>query len=496
MQLNKKLDLLKNNESLDELLKKILDLSQEVLHSKAATLFLVDRTNNELVFKIVNGPTSKDLEGKRIKIGEGIAGKVAKEGRTLIVNRAKDSGYANKFDKQTGFTTESLLATPLIVDGEIIGVIEMVNSKRGFYTEESKKIIEKFAEQVSSELKLALLGERLLKTQDFLGSIINSFPGGLIILDEEGFIRKVNPQAKRIFKIKDVKGKKLEEILPYPRIINNIKKIKGKGSFEALIRRDNKDFHYDFEISTAKEITPSGVEKKYLVINIIDITEKIELNRLRYLQEVNANFISGLSHSLRTPLTPILGLSSILKDQPLGENHRKMLEVIYQSAVEMKEIVEKLLDIAEIGTRKVMKPFKEIDIISLLERIILKIDSPYFDFIPEKEKILIYGDYNWLEKCLAQLLILEMKNRKEKRLRLEVREEKNYVYLNFKGAKALIKDFSLLKNIPIIHFNDSLKVESEINCLEVPLIKLILNYHNVKIIMNEKASLFSLRFKK
>ncbi|MEJ2568581.1 MAG: hypothetical protein P8Z50_06895, partial [candidate division WOR-3 bacterium] len=74
MQFEKKWEKITESENLNQLLKRILDLSQEVLQSEAATLFLVDHNTEELVFKIVNGPEAKKLQGKRIKIGEGIAG--------------------------------------------------------------------------------------------------------------------------------------------------------------------------------------------------------------------------------------------------------------------------------------------------------------------------------------------------------------------------------------------------------------------------------------
>ena len=199
MQFEKKWEKITESENLNQLLKRILDLSQEVLQSEAATLFLVDHNTEELVFKIVNGPEAEKLQGKRIKIGEGIAGRTAREGKSFIVNKPKNDGYSDKFDKQTGFNTESLLAAPLIIDGETIGVIEVINSRGGDYNERSKEIIEQLAAQVSSELKMTLLSERLSKSEEFLNSIINSLPGGIIILDEKGVIRKSNPTAEAIF---------------------------------------------------------------------------------------------------------------------------------------------------------------------------------------------------------------------------------------------------------------------------------------------------------
>jgi PAS domain S-box-containing protein len=496
MQLEKKWGKITESENLNELLKRILDLSQEVLQSEAATLFLVDHNTDELVFKIVNGPASSELQGKRIKIGEGIAGRTAREGKAFVVNRPKKAGYADKFDKQTGFNTESLLAAPLIIDGETIGVIEVINSRGGDYNERSKEIIEQLAAQVSSELKMTLLSERLSKSEEFLNSVIESLPGGIIILDEKGVIRKSNSTVVKMLNKKNIEGKKLEEILPYSDILENIRAIRDRGSFEAVIRKNGKEGHLNFELSKAKEISPSGIENEYLIVQINDITERIELNRLKYLQEVNANFVSGLSHRLRTPLTPILGLSSILKDEKsLQENFKEMIEIIYRASLEMRDMVEKLLDIAKIGADKAIDINEKVNLNSVLNEIISDLKYVPFKLSTQNRDLFISGNYQWLIKSLKQLFVIGLKE-EGKNLQIELKEKSKYIYLNFKGFASLINDFSALENAPIFQFDNPLTGNSDIKYLDIPLIRLIFNQHNVKITIKEKDLLLSLRFKK
>jgi PAS domain S-box-containing protein len=496
MRLEKKWGKITESENLNELLKRILDLSQEVLQSEAATLFLVDHNTDELVFKIVNGPASSELQGKRIKMGEGIAGRTAREGRAFVVNRPKSAGYADKFDKQTGFNTESLLAAPLIIDGETIGVIEVINSRGGLYDNRSKELIEQLAIQVSSELKMALLSERLSQSEEFLNSVINSLPGGIIILDEKGTIRKSNPTVGEILHKSNIEGKNIEEILPYGNILENIKNIKNKGSFEAVIRKNGKECHFNFELSRANETSSSGIEKEYLIVQINDITERIELDKLKHLQEVNTNFVFGLSHRLRTPLTPILGLSSILKDQKdLQENFKEMVKVIYGASLEMKDMVEKLLDIAKIGADKAIEINERVDLNSVLNKIISDFDYVPFKLNTGDKELFVSGNYKWLFKSLKQLLAIGLKD-KRKDLLIELKEKSQYIYLNFKGFKSLIDDFSALENVPIFKFDNPLTGNSDIKYLDIPLIRLVFNQHNVKITVKEDDGLLSLRFRK
>jgi len=496
MQLEKKWEKIAETENFNELLKRILDLSQEVLQSEAATLFLVDRNTEELVFKIVNGPESEKLQGKRIKIGEGIAGKTAREGKSFIVNRPNNAGYADQFDKQTGFNTESLLAAPLIIDGETIGVIEVINSRGGDYNERSKEIIEQLAAQVSSELKTTLLSERLSRSEEFLNSIISSLPGGIIILDEKGIIRKSNPTAEKMFNIKDIEGKYFEEIIPHHRILENIKSMKNGGDFEAVIRKDGKENHLNFELSKAKEISSSGIEKEYSIIQINNITERVELNRLKYFQEINANFVLGLSHRLRTPLTPILGLSSLLKDRKdISENYREMAKTIYDSSLEMRDMVEKLLDIAEIGADKTIRTDEKIDLNLTVNESVKDFSNIKVTSNIKNKELLIYGNRNWLVKSLKQIFAIGLKNN-SKDLQVELKEKREYLYLNLRGSKSLIDDFSSLENTPIVSFDNPLTGNSDVKYLDIPLIRLILNKHNARISVKEDELLLSLRFKK
>ncbi|MEJ2306115.1 MAG: histidine kinase dimerization/phospho-acceptor domain-containing protein [candidate division WOR-3 bacterium] len=204
----------------------------------------------------------------------------------------------------------------------------------------------------------------------------------------------------------------------------------------------------------------------------------------------------GLSHRLRTPLTPILGLSSILKDQnDLAEHSNEMAKIIYDSSLEMKDMVEKLLDIAEIGTDKTIQTNEKIEFNSVLNEIIKDFDNITITSNVENNNLRIYGNRIWLVKSLRQLFTICVK-KDSKDLKVELEENKEYLYLNFRNSKSLIDDFSALENTPILSFDNPLTGDSDIKYLDIPLIRLILNKHNVKVTIKEDELLLSLRFKK
>src|SRR5437016_4522821 len=76
---------------IDKLLKVVLNLAAQVVLAETGSLLLLDEKANELVFDVALGEAGKELKTIRLKLGEGIAGWVAKENKPLIVNDpAKD----------------------------------------------------------------------------------------------------------------------------------------------------------------------------------------------------------------------------------------------------------------------------------------------------------------------------------------------------------------------------------------------------------------------
>jgi len=116
---------------LDEILKAIMKKVKDIIHADACSVLLLDEESNELVFKNVEGKNKKNIHQLRVKLGEGIAGWVAKEGIPVIVpDVSKDNRFSCRIDKVIHFKIRSLLSVPIISKGKTIGVIEVVRKDR------------------------------------------------------------------------------------------------------------------------------------------------------------------------------------------------------------------------------------------------------------------------------------------------------------------------------------------------------------------------------
>ena len=120
---------------------------------------MVDHEKQELWSKTLSGDDSFSI---RLAIGEGIAGYVAKTGETLNVKDAQtDEHFFKHIDKNTGYTTKSMLCMPLKnKNDKVLGVFQLLNKETGVFTTEDETYISAFSIYASSAIENARLYEQ------------------------------------------------------------------------------------------------------------------------------------------------------------------------------------------------------------------------------------------------------------------------------------------------------------------------------------------------
>jgi signal transduction protein with GAF and PtsI domain len=106
----------------------LLTVSANELNSEEASVIIRDGGDGDLRFLAAIGKVADQLINLKIPAGKGIAGFVFSSGQPMAITDvgAEDAFYA-EVDKQTGYSTHTILATPLRFNGEVIGVLEYVN---------------------------------------------------------------------------------------------------------------------------------------------------------------------------------------------------------------------------------------------------------------------------------------------------------------------------------------------------------------------------------
>jgi sigma-B regulation protein RsbU (phosphoserine phosphatase) len=123
-------------ESLEALLPVLLDLARNVTHAEAASIMLYDEKREVLQFAAARDEFLGERAGEVLKsavelrIGEGIAGWVAKNKQSINISDAQeDHRFSGKADVKTGFITRNLLCVPLLYGDDLLGVINVLNAK-------------------------------------------------------------------------------------------------------------------------------------------------------------------------------------------------------------------------------------------------------------------------------------------------------------------------------------------------------------------------------
>ena len=116
-----------------------------------ATILLLDREQNEFWSKVALGSDATLRFDARL----GIAGAVLQSGRTLnVADPYEDERFHPRMDQETGYQTKNLLATPLkTVDGEVIGVFQLLNKRGGAFTSADARMLEILSGQAATAIQ-------------------------------------------------------------------------------------------------------------------------------------------------------------------------------------------------------------------------------------------------------------------------------------------------------------------------------------------------------
>lgn len=114
--------------NLDSILQTIMEKMAAYFRPDTWSLLMVDESRDDLYFAIAVGDAADRLKSERLKMGEGIAGWVARNGEPLIVPDVKrDPRFAKRIDDATRWQTRSIICIPLKSKQRVLAVIQLIN---------------------------------------------------------------------------------------------------------------------------------------------------------------------------------------------------------------------------------------------------------------------------------------------------------------------------------------------------------------------------------
>lgn len=361
---------------LDKLLKVVLEYAAKVVRAETGSLLLLDEKTNELVFDVALGEAGKELKTIRLKVGEGIAGWVAKECKPQIVNDPySDPRWSKKGDEKTGFKTRSILCVPMVHHGKLLGVVQAVN-KMGAdgFSEEDQLVLESFSAQAGVAIQNAQLFSSVREEKEKVETVFSQMAEGAIFADESGQVVLANPSACRLLGISTSSSSPHSlsslptEVGGYPRggesSGENLWKILESFSvvphIELLKISESDPSPFEAIRTEGKTLILSGLINKIFsvkgaLVGFLAVFRDVTLEKKE--EKMKRDFLSLMSHKLKTPLVAITGYTPMLLEDEelakLGPFYKKAISSIHQQGIHLKQLVEKLISFSLIEAEEV-----------------------------------------------------------------------------------------------------------------------------------------------
>ncbi|MGF1506968.1 MAG: GAF domain-containing protein, partial [Anaerolineae bacterium] len=450
---------------LENLLSRIMRSAVEILQCDAGALFLVDEDTGDLVFRVVEGG-AQDLVGQRIQWGMGIVGQVAETREPVIVhNVSEDTRWLRDLDEQTEFETESILAVPLLIHDESLGVLEVINKRDGSpFTGDDIALLTTFAGQAAVAIENARLYEatdaalsarvdelqnlqridrelnrthnfdRVLSiTLDWALRVTGASAGMIAMLPAEGEgLQIAVSQGYR----DDFIAEYSEKPLPLSMGIAGRVMSTGTPEFSADATEDEQFVNVAKQPSVAQITVP--ILRANTPIGILVIESSIpglfSTTDFEFIQRLvehaavaieNARLVQGIeranlektdlmrtiAHELNNPMTTIKGYTDLLLTGAISEDmQNQYLNPIRNNTDRMRRIVDDLRDVAHIDSgqlklqRTAVDPVAPVDVTVRSLQSLIEDKEQHLEMHIEDDLPPIYADNTRLEQIMTNLI--------------------------------------------------------------------------------------------
>ncbi len=151
---------------ISEVLRLAVEAATRLMECEVGSLLLLNEECDELVFEVALGERGREVKEVRLKVGEGIAGWVAKTGKPTVVSDVRrDPRFSRRVDFRTHFITRNMICVPVKSRDRIIGVLQALNRRTDRpFDAEDQRLFESLSRQVGIAIENARLYEEVKET--------------------------------------------------------------------------------------------------------------------------------------------------------------------------------------------------------------------------------------------------------------------------------------------------------------------------------------------
>lgn len=396
---------------LKDLLRLISQRSTELLSANSGAVVLWDEAGQVLVPAAWHGH-GEWFRAVRWKLGEGVAGTVAQRRRGLTVNDYRTSPFVHAVIGARSPIT-AVLAEPLLYRDRLLGVIT-VDSHDGqrTFTDADRHLLGLFAAQAAVAIENARLIEDVSAQRARLAQLFESAVEGIYQTTPEGAILFANPALARIFgfqspddlkaSLPSIKTQLYVDPTRRAEFIRQLETCETVAGFESQIYR--KDGRVIWLAENARAVRDAGGKLLYFEGFTQDITDRKQADQMK------SDFVSFVTHQLRTPLAGIKWLLELAAEGPeVPEEVRSYIQDARESNERLIRLVNDLLDVSRLERGKLPIAPEEI----CLEKLTRSVLDELSPLIAEKgHRLSITGGSDvspvWADPQLLRQVILNL----------------------------------------------------------------------------------------
>jgi two-component system NtrC family sensor kinase len=314
---------------LDQVLTTVVESAVGLTEAEEGSLLLLDEESGDLTMRASMNFDDEFARTFRLKVEDSLAGQVIASGKPVIL----DEGAPQKI--KTSYLVHSLLYVPLRARGRTIGVLGVDNRKAGrSLTKEDMTVVMAMADYAAIAIENARLYNRSEAERVKLETILTQTEDGVIVVDPENRLLLINRTAAEAFEASDPQlGRSLVETLDHPQILALVRAPGRAPRREEIELKDGR-------VVNAQRTPIDGVGQ---AVVMQDITHLKELDRIK------SEFVTTVSHDLRSPLTAILGYVDLIgRTGEVSEQQREFIQRVRTSVEHITALISDLLDLGRI----------------------------------------------------------------------------------------------------------------------------------------------------
>lgn len=316
---------------LDQVLKMVVDASVDLTQAEEGSLLLLDENTGELTMRASRNFQEDFVKTFRVPVQDSMIGKVLSSGKPLFT----DGNTPQKIIPS--YTVQSLMYVPLKLENRVIGVLGVDNriSSKPF-TKDHVTLVSALADFAAIAIQNTRLFSSTRLERNKLETILTNIEDGVIIIDVDGRVNLINHQARDLFDIHEpnISGKRLTEVIQHAELLEFLEEKNHCNPSRIEISLEDGRVFY-------AQLTP--MDEIGLVITFQDITNLIQLDRIK------SDFVSTVSHDLRSPLTAILGYVELIERVgPVNDQQKEFIHRVQISVHNITSLINDLLDLGRI----------------------------------------------------------------------------------------------------------------------------------------------------